>query len=473
MVEALSCGVPAIVGSNSSLTELVQNPEAWFDASDADDIARVLARALGDSQFMTTLRRENVRQDFRWEMVAENTFASYEAARGNRRLVRPRIALVSPMPPEPSGVADYSAHLLRGLSELARVDVFTSTDAEPTPLKNVRWFKYQDIDTAMILQGSYDRIVTAMGNSEFHLDCFEVLRRYGGDVIAHDVRFTGLLWAAARDGRDWNITGASEVLDDLSEGKLPDSFRHFQGMDAQAFFRLNKLMIEPIARYSDRIYVHSHTARTLAELNLPPEDRRKIQVLPFGIYHREVAPQDGRDTIASFGVVDRLKRSEVVLEVFIGLATQLPQYRFALIGQCFDPDLWDDLQARLSSTDLADRITLSGRVDRDTYDGWLSRSLLALQLRSHSNGETSAAVADCLAAGVPVVVSQTGSMAEYGDVCMSTRPDATVAELDEIVSSLIDDTETRLAMVGRGLHYAHEHNFVTVSKELLRGLVHP
>jgi glycosyltransferase involved in cell wall biosynthesis len=77
VIEALACGAPAIVGRNSSLVELVDRDEAFFDAADPSSIQAALTRALTDDGLLERLRRPELRERFTWERVAELTAAEY------------------------------------------------------------------------------------------------------------------------------------------------------------------------------------------------------------------------------------------------------------------------------------------------------------------------------------------------------------------------------------------------------------
>ena len=57
------------------------------------------------------------------------------------------------------------------------------------------------------------------------------------------------------------------------------------------------------------------------------------------------------------------------------------------------------------------------------YKDYLSAADLAIQLRKNSRGETSRAVLDCMAAGLPVIVNAHGTAAELPDYAVYKLPD--------------------------------------------------
>src|SRR5690606_27015819 len=99
-------------------------------------------------------------------------------------LQRPRMAYVSPMPPVPSGIADYSAELLPALREYYDIDVIIAQSeppgrgAEGLAVRDAGWFDAH--------AHGYDRVVYHFGNSPYHAHMVGLLRRHPGVVVLHD-----------------------------------------------------------------------------------------------------------------------------------------------------------------------------------------------------------------------------------------------------------------------------------------------
>ena len=98
---------------------------------------------------------------------------------------RPRLAFISPLPPEKTGIADYSAELL---PELARYyDIELITDQQEVsdlwsgvdfPIRSVAWFNLH--------HDRYERVLYHLGNSNFHRHMFGLLKEAPGVVVLHD-----------------------------------------------------------------------------------------------------------------------------------------------------------------------------------------------------------------------------------------------------------------------------------------------
>ncbi|WP_010544149.1 glycosyltransferase family 4 protein [Sphingomonas elodea] len=81
VLEAMWCGTPVLGSRLSSVPEVVGLPEAQFNPYDADEMAALIARALGEAAFGERLRRhaaEHVRR-FSWDMVASRAIAAMES----------------------------------------------------------------------------------------------------------------------------------------------------------------------------------------------------------------------------------------------------------------------------------------------------------------------------------------------------------------------------------------------------------
>jgi glycosyltransferase involved in cell wall biosynthesis len=110
-LEAIRCGAPVIVAHTSSLTEVVDLPEAMFDPYSDMDISRTMERGLADETFRQALLLNGERQSakFSWTESAARSISAMErlfAERDSAARIsievpsRPRLAYISPLKPE-------------------------------------------------------------------------------------------------------------------------------------------------------------------------------------------------------------------------------------------------------------------------------------------------------------------------------------------------------------------------------------
>lgn len=117
ILEAMACGAPCIASNTSSMPEVVGRADALFDPRDPAALAGLIERLLTASELRADLAAYGPRRarEFSWDKVASRAWTAFEAARPARRHGRPprrkTLAIVSPLPPAPSGIADYTAEL--------------------------------------------------------------------------------------------------------------------------------------------------------------------------------------------------------------------------------------------------------------------------------------------------------------------------------------------------------------------------
>ena len=102
-------------------------------------------------------------------------------ARGERAERRPRLAYFSPLPPSPSGIADYSAELLPHLAELADITLFS--DQPEVDILGLPSYATGDYPA---LRHAFDLPLYQMGNSDRHEAMFAMMMQYPGVVVLHD-----------------------------------------------------------------------------------------------------------------------------------------------------------------------------------------------------------------------------------------------------------------------------------------------
>jgi glycosyltransferase involved in cell wall biosynthesis len=172
-------------------------------------------------------------------------------------------------------------------------------------------------------------------------------------------------------------------------------------------------------------------------------------------------------TVASFGFVSPAKCSEVVLAAM----SDLPGVQLGLVGHSGDEYL-SDLRLEAARLGMADRVDVTGKVDEATYSAWMARTTVAVQLRLASNGESSASVAETLAAGIPTVVTDLGTFSEYpDDVVVKVPAGIGGSALARVLAELLADEPRRRALSEAGRRYAARHSFAVASRQLVEALV--
>ncbi len=149
-----------------------------------------------DDTFRAELIDHNAKQakKFSWDESARRVIVAFERFLAERQknsntiqlpVCRLKLAYISPLPPERSSIADYSAELLPELARYYDIEVIVAQPEvsdpwikEHLPIRNFEWF-IQNSDR-------YDRVLYSIGNSHFHHHMFDQLDRFPGVIILHD-----------------------------------------------------------------------------------------------------------------------------------------------------------------------------------------------------------------------------------------------------------------------------------------------
>ena len=306
-----------------------------------------------------------------------------------------KVAYYSPMPPERSGIADYSALLLPALQR--RLEVRVAPRGRKRPLRST--------DVALYHIGN---------NPDAHGWIVDALRRRPGVVVLHDFVLHHLvagLTIGRRDGhgyldameREGGVVGrllAHGVLDKrippLWESR-PEDF-HLAG---------------EVLALAGGLIVHSrHVERRARETGYEgPVWRIPHPVWPLPAL--EPAAVEGRPLFGCFGNVNASKRVPQLLEAFARLRRERPEARLLLVGAT-SPGF--DLDRRLQRLGLSgDGIVRVDYVPEQRLWSLMAACDACVSLRAPTMGETSGSVIRQLSLGKPVVVSDVGWFSELPD----------------------------------------------------------
>jgi glycosyltransferase involved in cell wall biosynthesis len=477
VVEAMVCHTPVIASDIAAHRELIRLPE-YLVACDADCDVRLRMEALfqnrqESARFVST--HDAVWPQFTGEAVAGRFWSLVlQKLDWSRRPIstpyvmrgkRPRVAFFTPLPPARSGVADYTAACLREFAHLVDLTVFTNTPSPAADGIASVW----PISAFPHISRDFDRVVSVLGNSHFHLDIFRNVMRFGGACIQHDNRMLGfysILLGRHRAER----TAERELGRPLRAGELD----RWLGDEAT----LEATFLGDVAAIADPLLLHSSRTAQIVRERFAVEPH----VLPFAIYRQWTdanfepdRQRQARDrlgigpsevAIISLGFVQNSKAPReciAALEMLRSWGVPAKLYFVGEVGR----DL-KDLQKFCREAGVRDCVSFIAEYTSEaTYRDYLLAADLAVQLRTHLLGGLSGALLDCIAVGLPAVANAdlADSMDAPGYVSrVHDRPSPVL-----IANAMADMIERQ-----RGLPRPHEersafastHNFSTYAHRL-------
>jgi glycosyltransferase involved in cell wall biosynthesis len=437
---AMSCRAPTIAASTGAFPEVLGRADALFDPSDPHALATKIQQVLNDAGFRDGLRDHGSQQArrFSWDAGAVRTLEAF-AQLHERRLAsrtaaplprrpqpRPRLAFVSPLPPARSGIADYSAELLPELARQYDIDVVLHQDSLDDPWvaanaaqRSVPWFAAHAAD--------YDRIVYQVGNSRYHEHMFALLARHPGVVVLHDFFLSHAVHHCEQTGQPH---GAYARALYRSHGYRAIVEESHGGREAAIWkYPCNKEVLDR----AEGVIVHSRFALQLADAWYGAGFAREWQYVPLLRAHPSV--RDGRAArqrlglgpsdflVCSLGMLHSTKLNDRLLDAWLGSPLAADRRCFlAFVGET-GGEYCEALIRTIEDGRLGGRVRVTGFAPRQLYEDYLAAADMAVQLRTLSRGETSAALLDCLAHGVPTIANTNGSAAELPEGTLLRLPD--------------------------------------------------
>jgi glycosyltransferase involved in cell wall biosynthesis len=347
-----------------------------------------------------------------------------------------RVAYFSPLPPERTGISEYSELLLPALRRRIEVDVVPRGRTSPA-----------DADVCLYHVGN---------NPDAHGWIVEALRRRPGVVVLHDFVLHHLvagLTLGRRDGpgylgamqREAGVAGrllAHGVLD----GIVPPLWE-VRPED----FPLAGEVLEHAAKPGGGLVVHS---RYVAECAVAAGYDGRLWPIPHPAWPDPGVPAEdvaGEPVIGCFGNINASKRIPQLLEAYAALRAEHPDAKLLLVGA--------DLDARLSELPVG--VERVDYVDEPRLWALMGACDVCVSLRAPTMGETSGSVIRALVLGKPLVVSDVGWFAELPDeVALKVPVDAHEAEtLGAALELLASNDRARTAMGDSARAYvAAEHD---------------
>ena len=95
-----------------------------------------------------------------------------------------KLAYISPLPPEASGISFYSKELLPYLSKYYDIDLVVDQQDVSDEVKS---YKVMGVNEFLKEAHSYDRVLYHFGNSFFHKYMIPLLEEIPGVVVMHDI----------------------------------------------------------------------------------------------------------------------------------------------------------------------------------------------------------------------------------------------------------------------------------------------
>lgn len=344
-----------------------------------------------------------------------------------------RIAYFSPLAPSRASTSEYSEELLPHLCRRVQVDAYTDDRVAATqevgriyPLYGYRDFQ----------RDRYDQLIFQLADSPEHLPIYDLFLRFGGVAMLHDLDLAAMTGDRPCKGNGWGLLwevrrneGVGPFLRSaggaLLRGQLPPQDR--------------RLLSRRVQQQAMGLIVGSEPARARLLAQCP---HLPVRHIPMGIPRPPlIDSQEARSVLGlpqeaficlSLGRLDPEKRIHVALQAFARLLDRYPNALYVLVGEQA-PEY--PLREMAQALGIAEKVHLTGYVERATLYRYLAACDAGICLRSSEQGELSAGLLRMMSMGKPVIVSNREPYAGLPEDC-TLRVDVGAGEMTQITAAL-------------------------------------
>jgi glycosyltransferase involved in cell wall biosynthesis len=328
------------------------------------------------------------------------------------------LALITPWPPQRSGIADYALDLATGLTEQGvKVDVYTTSTDYPAPPADILVRPLEEFAGS----ADYDHTVYQMGNcSDFHAEMLPVLFEHPGIVHLHDLTLHHLIafFLYRGDARDYYRV--------LQHWYGPDVAKRVQNHNRTScpHFWDSPLVgevpfFDPVLEAATGCIVHSQHARRSVLQRFAGLPTAVIPQVYRQMTPTAQIPANNVLQIGVFGIVQKHKHIDLLLQAVAECNAQQGLVHLHIGGE-LDRGC-EGLPELAESLGLKTQVTFYGRMEEAAFIQLMRKVDLCISLRYPTMGETSAVVSRAVQLGLPTMVNDIGWYAELPD-CVRRLP---------------------------------------------------
>ncbi len=416
IIESMAHGTPVLAADEPAQAELVADAADRFAPDDAAGLrAAMELLSLDPARWQEAVTRQaGLWQNFTPRAVAARFWRPLlqlpAPALSRPALLdraKPRIALLSPLPPAPSGCADHAAALLAALTPLAEVTAFSDT-ASPRLPSGVNFGGRAD--ASVMKSPRHDAVITVIGNTPLHRSETRLLRDHGAAAIVHDARLGDLYRSGFGDAAALGIA--------IAESEKNVTFEQLDAWEADQATMPLRFLGEIAAAATPMIVHAASTAQWVAAKHgIAP---RFLPFPPYRLPDPASMTEPGRQAarrrlgipactslIVTLGHIQHDRAPETLIRVASALRQNM-KLVLAFAGPA-KPALVTTLRhlARTFGIETETLILHAELISEAAYRDYLAAADCAIQLRRAPPGSISGALMDAIAAGVPAVASAT------------------------------------------------------------------
>jgi len=347
-----------------------------------------------------------------------------------------RLAFLSPLPPLPSGVADYAADLLALVANSHEIELFHAQQAVdgarlPAGLPLHQAASFLDRHR----KHPFDLAVYQMGNGPSHDFLYDLVSRVPGLLVLHDLvlhHARAAQFLEAEPVRAWRANPGSVAARERAEPVLEAwraELEYAYPAQGSRLFAAQLGTVGDLLPYAYPLFripveasrlvaVHNRFMADAVREEVPgvpvecvpmPVGRVAVDTRAVGELRARLGFDADQLVVGVFGLLTPEKRPLVVARALARAASAHPELRLLLVGPVPDRAR---LESELERLGVRARTVLTGRIPLPELAAHIEVADVVAHLRYPTARETSAALLRVLAQGRPTIVSDLEQQAD-------------------------------------------------------------
>jgi glycosyltransferase involved in cell wall biosynthesis len=342
-----------------------------------------------------------------------------------------RIAILTPLEPEKTGIAPYCAALLASLGGLVNITAVTpdSVAALCPPIAGVEII---GLSSYLAQRDAFALAVYHMGNHTlFHDWIYEELLDRPGLVVLHDMDLSG--FSRGHPANSANHLSIDDVVGSRASVIGPRLSTLASVIEASAGVLLHS------SRYLESLQ-RRHPATQFFTVPLAgirsgaPSER---------VTRRTALGWDEHFIFAVFGAISAFKRIELVLHSFATVVRHHPSARLLIAGWQFEPDTAEGLQRLARELDINAVVEFTLDLPATEFAAYNEMVDCLIDLRAEHDGAVSSTIMNSLAAGLPVISTEQVVLADLPVEYVTTVSNEVTAAIPEAAARMRALLESR------------------------------
>lgn len=367
---------------------------------------------------------------------------------------------VSPLPPVPSGVAQYSEDFLNAVADTWDLRVLAEPGSDPAPIAGIELASEKDLRSRTLP-------IYNIGNSGYHPLAYQYARDIPGITVLHDVVLHHARLAEyVRRGRGSDYRRLMREMYGETGAAVAQEVVRGSSVDLSIY-----PLSEDYVRASRLTVVHSRHACERVRTIVPDA---AVCVVPMGIplpalYSADEARAhmnlpESAFVITSITHVNPMKRLHIVLRALRRVVERVPEALLVIAGSVA-PGM--NLERQVALLGLQRHVRILGYVSDLEARALARAGDVSVNLRYPSTGETSASLLRLLGAARPVIVTAHGPATEIPEEAALAIPVDRYEEetLAEYLVWLAGDERARTSYGDEGRRFVTEKHSMGVMVE--------